>query len=266
MTLSVTGAAGALAALQSLSTPPQTAASSTSTSQGAAKATPTASLLVSTSGGGANAQALFAAVDGVGQALTAADAADAAGQTVIGLLQQLRDTAGEASAPSTGADRRAELHQAFQSAAAAVAPALSEATVNGVNLVDGSQASGLKASLGEGSTLSLTPQDLTLGGPDPGAVGGRLGRHRHRGGFQFRQPRRRHRRGGPGALRPQGPGRPAPHPRRRVAGAGRRTRRAPGRRRGQRAAAGAADQPAALHHPGRGRQHLPQSILSLFRS
>ena len=169
MTLNVNSASGALAALQALSS---TSASSVSTSSASGSTSsasnPTASAsnsLASVVSGSGASQALFAAVDGVGQALSAADAAGAAGQTVVGLLQQMRDAAEQAGDPQVDGGRRADLHRAFFTAAGSVAAALSGATVNGANLIDGSTSAGLKASLGGGATASLTPLDLNLGGP-----------------------------------------------------------------------------------------------------
>ena len=162
MSLSVTpsalGAPNTLALLQALSQP----ASLPSTASPAA-AIAAADPSVSTSAS-AGAQGLFSVADGVSQALTAADAADAAGQSVIGLLQQLRTAAGQAADPSTSDDQRAALDSQFQAGAGQIAPTLSAATAGGANLVDGSLASGLKVALGAGTTASLTPVDLSLGG------------------------------------------------------------------------------------------------------
>ena len=170
MTLSVTSApANALAILQALSP----SASSQSSSNAAASVTSTASTTSATSaqaggvstGAGAGAvQSLYAILDCVGQAVTTADAADAAGQTVIGLLQQMRDASGQAADPTTSTDQRAGLIEHVRTISRQIGPALSSATVNGANLVDGSMASGLKVVLGDSATASLTPVDLTLGG------------------------------------------------------------------------------------------------------
>ena len=179
MSLSVTsappGAPSALAVLQALSM--QTPASQTSAQQASGSgavsgAAPTArppstiassaSLSASASAGGASS--LFAVADGVGQALTVADAADAAGQSVMGLLQQMRSAAGQAADPSLSSGDRLQLDRRFQASVGQIAPTLAGATVNGINLVDGSMASGLKVALGDGATASLTPVDLSLGG------------------------------------------------------------------------------------------------------
>ena len=162
MSLSVTSAPDTLALLQALSrqVPSQPAAGAGRTSATDQTST-TAAPSVSASTSFPNPPSV---ADGVAQALTSADAADAAGQSVIGLLQQLRAAAGQAADPLTSADDRAALNQQFQASAAQIAPTLAGATVNGANLVDGSLSSGLKVALGGGATASLTPVDLSLGG------------------------------------------------------------------------------------------------------
>jgi len=163
MTLSVTGATGALAALQALSL---TTSSDAKVAESRADAPPApASEAPAVSKTSATLPSLFAAVDGMGQALSAADAAGAAGGAVLDLLQQMRDAAGQASDPTVADATRASLQHAFRAAAGSLAPTLAGATVNGTNLLDGSMKRGLKAPLGDGATASLTPLDLTLGGP-----------------------------------------------------------------------------------------------------
>ncbi len=168
MTLSVTSAPSALAALQAL--PLQGAAnpadSGTRTAAGTtfSKSASFVRDAAPTTAAQSQTQSLYALADGAGQASTAADAADAAGQGVLGLLQQLRDAAGASASPSTSSDARAALQAQFQANAGQIAPTLAGATVNGVNLLDGSLSGGLKVALSDGTTASLTPVDLSLGG------------------------------------------------------------------------------------------------------
>ena len=174
MTLSVSSpTASALAALQALSVQVGAAGSSQT-----ADTTPAAAGLTNTSATHISAatvsagSSLYALVKGASLATTAADAAGAAGSSVLDLLQQMRQTAADAAAPSlSSADRRA-LDASFQQAAGQIGPTLGAATVSGVNLVDGSQASSLKVVLGDGSAASLTPLNLTLGGPTLGLSAG----------------------------------------------------------------------------------------------
>ncbi len=182
MSLNVTSAPQTLALLQALSlqnsgsqATAQTSSAQTSGAQTSGAQTSSASTLAATASAstvtaGGAVQQMFAAADGVAQALTAADAAGAAGQGVIGLLQQMHAYAGQAADPAASAGDRAALERQFQASARQIAPTLSGATVNGLNLVDGSMASSLKVTLGDGSTASLTPVDLTLGGSTLGAA------------------------------------------------------------------------------------------------
>ncbi len=161
MSLSVTSSPSAVAILQALSLQVSSPSSSGAGAVTATSSTKAASVTTPASNG---VQGLFSVTDGVSQALTTADAADAAGQGVLGLLQQMRTAAGQAADPSASDSDRATLDQQFQASASQIAPTLSSATVNGANLVDGSLGSGLKVALGGGATVSLTPVDLSLGG------------------------------------------------------------------------------------------------------
>ena len=166
MSLSVSSATSALAALQALSAQAAGAGATSSTPASASPsstASPTTRDTTSVAGG--DTLGLYALVQGAGQAATAADAADAAGQSVLGLLQQLRARADTAADPATSTASRASLDAGFQAIAAQIGPTLAAAGVNGVNLVDGSLDSGLKVALGDGTSASLMPADLTLGGP-----------------------------------------------------------------------------------------------------
>ena len=174
MSLSVTslppGAPSALAVLQALSpkiSAPQASGSGAPQSATLSSTTSSSSSL-SASASASGPASLFAVADGVAQALSAADAADAAGQSVMELLHRMHATAGQAANPSASSGDRLQLDRQFQASAGQIAPTLAAATVNGVNLVDGSMVSGLKVALGEGATASLTPLDLTRGGPTLG--------------------------------------------------------------------------------------------------
>ena len=167
MNLSVSSpAASALAALQALSLQAGASGSSQTAATIPAAASPFDASATSISAATASAgSSLYALVEGAGQATTAADAAGAAGSTVLDLLQQLRQTAAHAADPSLSSADRQALDAGFRQAAGQIDPTLAAATVNGANLVDGSQASSLKVALGDGSVASLTPLNLTLGGP-----------------------------------------------------------------------------------------------------
>ncbi len=167
MSLNVTSAPNTLALLQALSrsaSSPQAASSGQTSGAGRLGAASPAGASDVTASGSGGVQHLFAAADGVAQALTLADAADVAGQGVINLLRQMHAPAGQAADPAASASDRTGLEQQFQTSAGQIAATLSAATVNGANLVDGSMASGLKVTLADQSTASLTPVDLTLGG------------------------------------------------------------------------------------------------------
>ena len=168
MSLNVTSAPHTLALLQALSRQaagPQTTSSVQSSSIGQVEAPAHGGVAgVVAAGTGMSVQHMFTAADGVAQALSAADAADAVGQGVIDVLQQMHAYAGQAADPSTSDSDRAGLDQKFQAGAGQIVATLSSATVNGANLVDGSMGSGLKVTLADQSTASLTPVDLTPGG------------------------------------------------------------------------------------------------------
>ncbi len=93
-----------------------------------------------------------------------ADAAVASGTIVEGLLAQMRDAAVSATDPNIDGDTRAALNAGFQSGLSQIQAAVAAASVDGVNLIDGStngQAPG-----------GLATFDLSLGGPVIGVPAG----------------------------------------------------------------------------------------------
>jgi flagellin-like hook-associated protein FlgL len=155
MDLSAVAGSPALIALQTLaSSAADPGAGSSKVADAAAAAQPAEQASV-----GATAS-LYAVSQGVGQALSVADAASSAGQTVLGLLNQMQQAAGQAGDSGLSTADRQSLDQAFQASAAAIAPALQSASVGGVNLVDGSLNGSLKVALGDGAQASLSALDL----------------------------------------------------------------------------------------------------------
>jgi flagellin-like hook-associated protein FlgL len=88
---------------------------------------------------------------------SATDAAVAAGGAIEGLLAQMRQDALSAADPSLAADARATLDTGFKADMATISSAVAGASVDGMNLIDGSAA-------GAAST-TVSGIDLSLGGP-----------------------------------------------------------------------------------------------------
>ena len=97
-----------------------------------------------------------------------ADAAVAAGGAIQTLLTQLQQDAVTASDPNLSADDRAALDSGFKSGLAQIHAAVSGASLDGVNLIDGSVS--VQASTGGGVTLTGT--DLSPTGPLIGLAAG----------------------------------------------------------------------------------------------
>jgi flagellin-like hook-associated protein FlgL len=154
MTLSIHGAsAAALTALDSLA--PQTTDPGADASSPASAGSANASVINLTSG------APTSLTGDLSDAASLADAAVAAGTTVEGLLAQLQQDAVSAADPGLSGDGRTSLNASFTSGLAQIQSAVAGASVGGVNLIDGS----LGAPITAGGSVTLTPANLSLGGP-----------------------------------------------------------------------------------------------------
>ncbi len=160
MAISVSGAGPISPALQDLNSPGQGAASGgASPSQLDGEGTPSAAVAIGQNGsldvGTVDALAL-----GLNSAAGIADLAIGAGKTVAGLLTTLQGQATAAQEPSLDPAARGALSAGFTATLAQITTTVQQASFDGVNLLDGTSG-GLKIPGGG----SLTPQDLTLGGP-----------------------------------------------------------------------------------------------------
>jgi flagellin len=97
---------------------------------------------------------------GLSSAASIADLALGAGQTVQGLLSTLQSEATSAQDPTLDPTTRSGLNTDFQATLAQISATVQQASYDGVNLVDGSS-----PNIGIPGGGSLTPQNLTLGGP-----------------------------------------------------------------------------------------------------
>ncbi len=97
---------------------------------------------------------------GLNSAAGIADLALGAGKTVEGLLTTLQSEAASAQDPALDPTTRGGLNVDFKATLAQIAATVQQASYDGVNLLDGSSSS-LRIPGGG----SLTPQNLTLGGP-----------------------------------------------------------------------------------------------------
>jgi flagellin len=156
-----------LAALQDLNTSGQSAAdASLAGGQGASATSNTAAVTV-----GQNGTLDLSAVDAdamsLNRAASIADLAVGAGQSVASLLATLKDQATAAQNPSLDGTARQALDGDFKAVLGQIASTVNQASFDGVNLLDGQSPAGLNlpAGAGGGAALSLSAQNLTLGGP-----------------------------------------------------------------------------------------------------
>ena len=110
--------------------------------------------------------ALSAAMTSLDRASTIAEVSLSAGESVADLLSQMKDLATTASDPSTTDSSRTSLDAQFQALLGQITQTVQGATVDGANLLDGSAADSLQfqANAQAGSTITLSPQDMSLGG------------------------------------------------------------------------------------------------------
>lgn len=110
--------------------------------------------------------ALNAVKDSLQRGQSATDVAVAAGESVSDLLLQLKEKALSATDSSLTTSARKALNEDFKSIRDQIATVVSNASFNGVNLINNSTGTnGYKAlSNATGSTIKVAPENLSLGG------------------------------------------------------------------------------------------------------
>ena len=109
---------------------------------------------------------LDAVVKSLNRATSISDVAAAAGQTVVNLLNQLKQEALSATEPSLDASSRQAMNNNFKNLIGRIAGTVNSASFDGANLLNGSSSGnlGVLASADGASFLTLTSTDLSLGG------------------------------------------------------------------------------------------------------
>jgi len=109
--------------------------------------------------------ALNAVKDSLQRGQSATDVAIAAGESVSDLLIQLKEKALAASDTSLTTSARTALNEDFKSIRDQIATVVTNASFNGVNLLNNSATAGFKAlSNASGSTITVQDENLSLGG------------------------------------------------------------------------------------------------------
>ncbi len=164
MSITLNTTSPVLAALQDLNTSGQPAADAGQAGGQAPSGTSGAAVTV-----GQNGSLDLSAVDAdamsLNRAASIADLALGAGQSVAGLLAALKDQATAARNPALDTTDRQALDGDFKAVLGQIASTVSQASFDGVNLLDGQAQTGLNLSAGAGGGLSLSAQNLSLGGP-----------------------------------------------------------------------------------------------------
>jgi flagellin len=160
LAISVSGAGALSPALQDLNTPGQGASGNPAPAASDGSATATAAVAI-----GQNGHLDLSTVDaialGLNSAAGIADLALGAGQTVAGLLSVLQGQATVGQDPTLDPATRQALNTDFAATLGQIEATVQQASFDGVNLVSGATSGSLKIPGGG----SLTPQDLSLGGP-----------------------------------------------------------------------------------------------------
>ncbi|MBA4805799.1 MAG: flagellin [Brevundimonas sp.] len=109
--------------------------------------------------------ALNAVKDSLNRGQSAVDVSLAAGESVSDLLIQLKEKALAATDTSLTTAARDALNEDFTSIRDQIATVVSNASFNGVNLLDGSATAGFKALANiAGSTITINDEDMSLSG------------------------------------------------------------------------------------------------------
>ncbi|MFT4912977.1 MAG: flagellin [Brevundimonas sp.] len=109
--------------------------------------------------------ALNAVKDSLQRGQSAVDVSLAAGESVSDLLTQLKEKALSATDTSLTSSARSALNEDFKSIRDQIATVVSNASFNGVNLLDGSSTGGFAALANvSGSTITVASEDMSLSG------------------------------------------------------------------------------------------------------
>ena len=166
MSISVQTNMAALTILQNLNRPASDAGGVQGQGDAQTSANPRDTTTLSANARG-DVAALSAAKMSLDRASSVAEVSLSAGENVADLLTQMKDLAASASDPSTDAGARAGLDTQFQALLGQITQTTQGASVDGANLLDGSDPASLQfqANAQAGSTITLSPQDMSLGGP-----------------------------------------------------------------------------------------------------
>lgn len=109
-------------------------------------------------------QALGAVKESLARGTSAVDVSLAAGESVSDLLLQMKEKALAAKDTSLSTSSRTALSDDFNAIKAQITIAVTNATFNGINLLDGSATAGFKAlaNVGGTSTIDVSSQTMTL--------------------------------------------------------------------------------------------------------
>ncbi|MGN6209965.1 flagellin [Asticcacaulis sp.] len=108
---------------------------------------------------------LDAVKDSLSRATSVVDVASSAGESVSDMLTQLKEKALAASDTSLDSTSRSALKADFESIRDQITKTLTNASFNGINLVDGSQGSVTALANADGSSvLTVAAQNMSLGG------------------------------------------------------------------------------------------------------
>jgi flagellin len=169
MVLSVNTNSSALAVLKALnSTNDQLAATQARVASGlnVAAAKDNASVYAVAQRQRADISALSTVTDGLNRAQSISDVAVSAGQSISDLLNQIKAKVLSATEPGLDATSLAALNVDYKSLVGQVQTALSSASFEGANLLDGSQTNGMKFMATADATgyVTLSTQNMSLGG------------------------------------------------------------------------------------------------------
>jgi flagellin len=169
MVLSVNTNSSALAVLNALNaTSDQLAATQTRVASGLniAAAKDNASVYAVAQRQRADISALSTVSDGLNRAQSISDVAVSAGQNISDLLNQIKAKVVSASEPGLDATSLAALNVDYKSLVGQIQNALSSASFEGANLLDGSQTNGMKFMATADATgfVTLSTQNMSLGG------------------------------------------------------------------------------------------------------
>jgi flagellin len=169
LTITINNTAAQIALQNLAKTQDQAAANATQAAAGpvVGDAQDSSAILATLQNPGGSIRAANTVTVSLNRAASVSDTANAGGQSVADLLDELKSKASAATNPATSSASRASLNSDYKALLGQIQTVIDSASFGGINLINGSQTAGASfvASADGSQSVTLSATNLSLGGP-----------------------------------------------------------------------------------------------------